>query len=442
MAFKRKDSVTQEGGFRRFNAINNMVTADYWQFKYITKDINSQDQTETGAEVWPNPKDPGSPYKRPFGDVLGTIFFDASSTLIYMNTSIADVIIDTTPPVFVGEDIQYTTFQQDHVCKLTIKSDTLIDVCQLVIKNGDGDDNILYQCLRNSDNGEQRKSENISNISYIKSGNTYVLSFTIKKGIEDNLNTDQITVEVWDIAANKATYTTSGEWKNYKTPEILQHLIIEFVDVEPKDKIISKNVEGTVVVLVTNPNVELWEIQPTFHLTDTSIGVIDESSIREILDTEGNHQGVWTFNITHIDKKGMIDLEAWIDVANSDIRESIKNQTYAEGILGPFIFADEGRKYKFNTYTPTYLNDDLYKAFVQFTQDFLNTSQESLSTGNSISTLEKIARINNFNDPFRTEPPFLTEYAKQFNITLNPKLDEYMYYLDSIHRQADEVNNE
>ena len=56
--------------------------------------------------------------------------------------------------------------------------------------------------------------------------------------------------------------------------------------------------------------------------------------------------------------------------------------------------------------------------------------------------LEKIARINNFNDPFRTEPPFLTEYAKQFNITLNPKLDEYMYYLDSIHRQVDEVNNE
>ena len=439
MAFKRKDSVTQEGGFRRFNAINNMVTADYWQFKYITKDINGQDQTETGAEVWPNPKDPDSPYKRPFGDVLGTIFFDASSTLIYMSTSIADVIIDTTPPVFVGEDIQYTTFQQDHVCKLTIESDTLIDVCQLVIKNGN---TVLYQCLRKDTS--QPTPQNISNISYIKSGNTYVLSFTIEKGIEDNLNTDQITVEVWDIAANKATYTTSGEWKNYKTPEILQHLIIEFVDVEPKDKIISKNVEGTVVVLVTNPNVELWEIQPTFHLTDSSIGVIDEASIHMVPNPEDPEKptGVWTFNITHIDKKGMIDLEAWIDVANSDIRESIKNQTYAEGILGPFIFADEGRKYKFNTYTPTYLNDDLYKAFVQFTQDFLNTSQESLSTGNSISTLEKIARINNFNDPFRTEPPFLTEYAKQFNITLNPKLDEYMYYLDSIHRQADEVNNE
>lgn len=433
MAFKRKDSVTQEGGFRRFNAINNMVTADYWQFKYITQDLNGDDQTITGGEVDTNKNN----YPPPPGSVLGTIFFDASATLIYMNTSIADVIIDTTPPVFVSEDIQYTTFQQDHVCKLTIESDTLIDVCQLVIKNGD---RVLYQCLRKETS--QPTPQDISNISYIKSGNTYVLLFTIKKDIEDSLNTDQITVEVWDIAANKATYTTSGEWKNYKTPEILQHLIIEFVDVEPKDKIISKNVEGTVVVLVTNPNVELWEIQPTFHLTDSSIGVIDESSIREILDTEGNHQGVWTFNITHIDKKGMIDLEAWIDVANSDIREAVKNQTYAEGILGPFIFADEGRKYKFNTYTPSYLNDDLYKAFVQFTQDFLNTSQESLSTGNSISTLEKIARINNFNDPFRTEPPFLTEYAKQFNISITPKLDEYMYYLDSNHRQTDEVVDE
>lgn len=432
MAFKRKDSVTQEGGFRRFNAIKDMYTSDYWEFRYTTYNDGTHD-----------PWTPGHlPNKDKNDYPPGTIFFDASSTLIYMSTSIADVIIDTTPPVFVSEDIQYTTFQQDHVCKLTIESDTLIDVCQLVIKNGDGDDNVLYRCLRNPDNGEQTKSENISNISYIKSGNTYVLSFTIKKGIEETLNTNQITVEVWDIAANKATYTTSGEWQNYKTPEILQHLIIEFVDVEPKDKIISKNVEGTVVVLVTNPNVELWEIQPTFHLTDSSIGVIDESSIREILDTEGNHQGVWTFNITHIDKKGMIDLEAWIDVANSDIREAVKNQTYAEGILGPFIFADEGRKYKFNTYTPSYLNDDLYKAFVQFTQDFLNTSQESLSTGNSISTLEKIARINNFNDPFRTEPPFLTEYAKQFNISITPKLDEYMYYLDSNHRQTDEVVDE
>ena len=158
MAFKRKDSVTQEGGFRRFNAINNMVTADYWQFKYITQDLNGDDQTITGGEVDTDKNN----YPPPPGSVLGTIFFDASATLIYMNTSIADVIIDTTPPKFVGEDIQYTTFQQDHVCKLTIESDTLIDVCQLVIRNGDGEDNVLYRCLRNSDNGEQTKSDNIS----------------------------------------------------------------------------------------------------------------------------------------------------------------------------------------------------------------------------------------------------------------------------------------
>ena len=172
MAFKRKDSVTQEGGFRRFNAINNMVTADYWQFKYITQDLNGNDQTITGGEVDTDKRH----YPQPIGDVLGTIFFDASSTLIYMSTSIADVIIDTTPPVFVGEDIQYTTFQQDHVCKLTIESDTLIDVCQLVIKNGN---RVLYQCLRN---GEQIKSENISNISYcLKVESKTQISFTTDK---------------------------------------------------------------------------------------------------------------------------------------------------------------------------------------------------------------------------------------------------------------------
>jgi hypothetical protein len=190
--------------------------------------------------------------------------------------------------------------------------------------------------------------------------------------------------------------------------------------------IVSKNIEGKVLVRVTNPNKFLWAYQPTVNLFNDSIGVIDESTL-----TYHEDQGVLTFYITHINKKGNINVEAWIDVDNNEIKEFVKNATYADAILGPFIFADEGRKYKFNSYTPEYLTDEIYKAFVKFTEDFLNTSQESLSTGNAVSTLEKIARINNFNDPFRTETPLLSEYVKQFNIEVNPNLNEYVYFLDA-----------
>ena len=64
-----------------------------------------------------------------------------------------------------------------------------------------------------------------------------------------------------------------------------------------------------------------------------------------------------------INKKGNINVEAWIDVDNNEIKEFVKNATYADATLGPFIFADEGRKYKFNSYTPEYLTisyDDIH----------------------------------------------------------------------------------
>ena len=83
---------------------------------------------------------------------------------------------------------------------------------------------------------------------------------------------------------------------------------------------------------------------------------------------------------------------------------------------------------------------ELYKSFVQYVQDFLNTSQFSLNNGHYISTLEKIARINNFNDPIRIESPLLSEYTKQYNIEVNPVLDKYVYYLN--HQTGDSEEEE
>lgn len=428
MAFKKNENVIKYGHYRKFSAINDMITADYWQFKYKTLNTDgsewyagqpaSKELDNSGKTI-----SEGGQYPDPHGEVVGTIFLDSTPESLYLTSEIGDVIIDTEPPVFISEDVQYMVFNSNRVCKFTIESDTLIDVCQLRICCGD---DILYSCQRKEEEIISPEDK-IIKLSYNKNKNNYILTFTLLNDYDvDLLNENQLTIEVWDIAGNKAVYKTAKKWYNFNTnPDDLLPLIIEFVTVEPEDKILSRNVEGRVKVRVYNPNIDLWEIQPTVGLFDDSIGYLDETTLDYDPTT-----GVLTFYITHINKKGYINVEAWIDIDNSDIRAFVKNKTYATASLGPFIYGDEGRKYKFNSYTPTYLNDELYKRFVKHVETFLNTSQESLNTGNAVSTLEKIARINNFNDPQRIETPLLQYYYKQFNIEVNPNLNEYMFYLN------------
>ena len=420
MPFKKSETITKKGGYRRLDSVMEMQSAGNWFFKYVTLKDGSTSEWTPGDLPNKNKND----YPPPIGEVTGTIFLESSPGIIYMTSIIGDIIVDTKGPEFVSEDVQYVIINSDRKCSFTINSDTLIDVCQLRISCGD---EVLYECTRS--NPEHTISESISKLSYNKTGNTYVLSFTLDKSYSaDKLNGNQLKIEVWDIAANKAVYTTDGKWDNitFDDDEKIQPLIIEFVDIYPTNMIVSKNIEGKVLVKVANPNKFLWAYQPTVNLFNGSVGVVDESTL-----TYHEDQGLLVFYITHINKKGNINVEAWIDVDNNEIKEFVKNETYADATLGPFVFDDGGRKYKFDSYVPEYLTDEMYKAFIKFTEDFLNTSQESLSTGNAISTLEKIARINNFNDPFRTETPLLSEYVKQFNIEVNPNLNEYVYFLDA-----------
>ena len=420
MPFKKSETITKKGGYRRLDSVMEMQSAGNWFFKYVTLKDGSTSEWTPGDLPNKNKND----YPPPIGEVTGTIFLESSPGIIYMTSIIGDIIVDTKGPEFVSEDVQYVIINSDRKCSFTINSDTLIDVCQLRISCGD---EVLYYCARNET--EHIISESISKLSYNKTGNTYVLSFTLDKDYSvDKLNENQLEIAVWDIAANKAEYKTNGKWDNitFDDDEKIQPLIIEFVDVYPTNMIVSKNIEGKVLVKVTNPNKFLWAYQPTVNLFNDSVGVVDESTL-----TYHEDQGLLVFYITHINKKGNINIAAWIDVDNNEIKEFVKNETYADATLGPFVFDDGGRKYKFDSYVPEYLTDETYKAFIKFTEDFLNTSQESLSTGNAISTLEKIARINNFNDPFRTETPLLSEYVKQFNIEVNPNLNEYVYFLDA-----------
>lgn len=460
MAYKIKNTIKKIDKARYFDSIESQGdVASNWLFKYKTLNINGDDATtHPGVPLVPE-EEISKYYPHPLNDPLGTIFFNSGSESIYLSNTISNIIIDRTKPEFVSEDVQYLTFGNKRKCKFTIKSNSLIDVCQLIIgvleyKNGDIDNSIeftkLYYCQRQQPD-EIKYNDHIHNITYQKTGDTYTLYFELdttdldlERKVEkidehtEDVTSKSICIQIWNIAGNSATYITSDSWKNVEgVIDDLKPLIIEFIDddINPKSKIISANVEGKVRVKVTNPNEELWSIQPTVKLTDKSVGYIDESQMEYNPET-----GVLLFYVTHINSNGMLTVEAWIDVENSEIADYVKQKTHAKKSLGPFRFEDEGRKYKFNGYTPTYLNDELYKSFVQYVQDFLNTSQFSLNNGHYISTLEKIARINNFNDPIRIENPLLAEYTKQYNIEVNPVLDKYVYYLN--HQTGDSEEEE
>lgn len=405
-----------------------------WVFQYVTLNSNGQPWQPGDTET-----DDLSIYPE------RTIFLDSgvdNDGYTTLTSTLENVVIDTDPPKFVAENIQYLTFAADHKCSFVFQSETLLDVAQLAILCGE---DTIYYCNRKHqneqleiqeleikfDDNDVRKVPELRNLTLLKNDNNYTLSFALSRYFGDDLlNINQITVIVWDIAGNKTIHTTTGTWKTVDKDNFdMEHLIIDFISIDPESKIIAQNIEGRVKVRIINPNPELWDIPPTFRLCDDSIGVIEDASVEYDPTT-----GIMTFYVIHINKGGYVTVEAWIDIDNDELKDVMKNSTYAKASLGPWIFGEEGRKYKLMGYVPTYLNDETYNNFVKFVQDFLNTSQKSLSTGNAISTLEKTARINNFNDVFRIEQPLLNYYQKQYNIEINPALENYVYYLK--HRET------
>ena len=62
----------------------------------------------------------------------------------------------------------------------------------------------------------------------------------------------------------------------------------------------------------------------------------------------------------------------------------------------------------------------------------INTS--SVKSAAIISTLEKIARINNFNDIDHIENPLLQYYKSQFNFEISPNLNSLLEFLNYIYK--------
>lgn len=424
---------------RKFDSIEGTNFDTNWYFKYITQNQNGKDAAEydtslKGAASIPQGKDSTVVnYPKPWGDTSGTIFLDSEDDLVWMRSSAETVILDNTPPTVIAENIQYIAVDSGHKCTITFKSECDIDVRNIKIElpGVEGNAGILYEV--------NRKEQRIVPATFLSDMyiyrkvdryDRYTLSFTINQNFNDDLLTKhQVKVTVYDVAGNKCEYKTNGTWKCIKITDVplnrLGHLDISFIDIVPKNKIVRPDVETKVLVKVYNPNKDLWTITPTVQLESNSVGAIDYST----LSYDPNF-GIMTFYVINVKKAGDIIVEAWIKVDNSDLASTVYSCTYAKNDCGPWICVEEGRLIKMKSYVPKYLQDETFLAYVDFVQEFLNTSYTSLSSGYNISVLEKIARINNFNDVQRLEKTLLNEYKEQYGIEIDPNMDDLEYFLD------------
>ena len=440
MSLEVKNNVEIQDNTKQFNSVADSYTQDNWEFRYITQDINGNDQTRTGQEI--DTDEDNYP--------IGTIFFNSKPSSVFLSSTIKNVYVDSTPPVFISENIQYMVFEKDYGCSFIFESDTPLDIAQLIISCGG---EILYKTSRQEG---QTDSGFINDITINRNGNRYTVNFSVDKSYDvESLNENQLTIIVWDIAANYVSHTTAGTWMYFKSgidSENIKPLIIEFYDCSPADKLIKPGIEGETWVKVINPNRVFYDIIPTVKLTGDSLGIIDRNTVvfyRNSTDSSGKETDmspVLIFKISGIKqgesplKNCMVIVDAWIDIDNDEIMQTVKDETFVENSIGPFIVMGRGRKYNFGTYTPKFTVDDNYGNFIMFCQDMLNSCHYDLDDSERISILEKIAKINDFNDVNRLESPLLNSFKEQFNFEITPDFDKYLYFMNNRPSEGSEQN--
>lgn len=430
MAIKILTDVSFKDNARYFNShIDDLSRAENWEFKYTALNENGQDIVRFGGRY----------DYRPESYPAGTVFLGSNTVDANILSSIENVVYDNTPPKIVSTDFTSTVFTQYEEAvfkgKIVIESDSLIDLCKFNIKYNTVSLTIDLITAERFDNNTGITVDGVSDFFVNRNGDTYTLTF--KLDIEKfRKTTGKFTMEFFDICGNSTGEYVTDEYTwtiidEKLTRETISPLIITFIDIYPKDRIILDNIVGEVTVQVYNPNKSLWPFRPHVELGQNSIGAIDMRTFGP--ESYDETTGTLTFKVKDVTRHGSLIVDAWIDftTVNPELAPLIKTLTFAEAILKDFIVQEKGRLYKFKPYIPNYLKDERYGEFVMFFEKFLNTSQRSLTTGNAISTLEKIARIGDFNDITKIEIPMLQYYRAQYNCEVSPNLNSLLQYLNS-----------
>ena len=232
-----------------------------------------------------------------------------------------------------------------------------------------------------------------------------------------------IVVEVWDLAGNVTEYVDNTEFWTIDIDDInnLDKVQIKFYDTEPSTFNISPSVNGSTRCNVQDVVKALWRFPVVAYLMDSSVGQIDMATYEGYTYDEtwshggyNAYYGQLDFVINNITEYGYIEVEAWVETGNKKIDALIKERTYNTGSLGPWIFEGEGRKYNIRRYVPSYLRQTEFADFIEWFELYINTMYLGLDVKRNISALEKIARINNFNDIDAIENKLLMHYENQY----------------------------
>lgn len=355
-----------------------------------------------------------------------------SSPISFIGT-VENVYIDTTAPVLTHDLTQYAVFgNRKRTFRYIFTEDTLLDYKNFSIKLGN---RYLYQYVRKTEQITWDKDV-LLNVSIKADGlKTYMLEFVIDsdKCNAEMLNAAGLTIEVYDIAGNAATYKITKQFYDV-TPDSIIPLEIHFYNQVPEDHIVKFNQEGEVWVDIYNPNEYLWNITPiAFRLEDLSIGVINENTID---DTTYAIDGHVKFKVDNIHARGAVIVDAWLETDDEEWHDIIKTTSFAVGTDEPWILMDErNRLYSFTPYIPKVVGDTDYAKFVLFVEKFLNTYYTGLSGETCISALEKTARILDFKDILQVEKEYLYKYANEMGNELD------ISFQDIIDLNTNIINN-
>lgn len=385
---------------------------------------------------------------------IGTIFLDSGVDEIYGTSILNNIVINSIPPKFIKDLSVHTAICEPFYISCTFESEVPLDVAQMEIsfKYNNIDVNLVNAKRKSS---VYTVNGAVSDLKLYSDIDEYTLSFYLDvtkfpaeiNDIVSGMNTNGIDITVWDISGNK-TKINLKEWiyvgDNTEIKE-LEHLVIEFFDWEPSNRILKPTVEGRTWVKVYNPN-EKWRVPELLVIQNkegNAFGKVppkdmwDWSNYCENEDGTGTNNGVVIFQITdNINKPGTIELETWIDIGNSSSGKVspkvglVKSSTYADASLDWKFMDPDGRKIKLKPYVPSYLNEENMYEFVATTEDFLNTMYTSLyNDDKNIGILEKAARVGYFNVADQIEDAYLQQYGESFGSELTPTREDAEVFL-------------
>ena len=419
------------------------------KFYPITKDVTGSGTVEdwwtlcaSGGTPDPNTWDPDNPFLQYSGGdwnaqypdnpmrYLGpsTVPGETSGSFVKLRSSFETVVMDTKPPELISDaGTEYILINDDSVsarhCEFVFRDDCGLDYKNFTI-TCDGD--TLYDYSRKAGSGENH----LQNLRVFSNGaDTYKVSFDLPDNFEDlTYSGKTLSLTVYDKATNSSGFN-SQEFKyvDIKQDELLP-LEITFDVPNPPNMTLDAGIEGEVWCTIFNPNKGLWVLGADSiieQLSADSVGWIDPSTISDRVDNSCYEEnGLIRFKISNINSAGSVIVQAWVKIGSAQLDDYVKNATYAEAELGPWIVMDpDGRRYNLKQFVPKYLRQTDYYDFIKFFELFLNTMYTNVTRGTNISGLEKIAEISDFFDIDKIENYLVADYAKHRGMEWNVDLE-------------------